>query len=85
MARTAAQERRPAVAALAGILNRRMSSRVAVVVLTFNEERNLPACLDSVAGWAAQIFVVDSGSTETAMPARTAAAMTVDDQLVNST
>jgi glycosyltransferase involved in cell wall biosynthesis len=35
-----------------------------VVVLTFNEERNLSACLGSVAGWAAQIFVVDSGSTD---------------------
>lgn len=37
---------------------------VSVVVLTFNEEKNLPACLGSVAGWAAQIFVVDSGSTD---------------------
>lgn len=35
-----------------------------VVVLTFNEERNLPACLESVAGWAARIFIVDSGSTD---------------------
>jgi len=37
---------------------------ISVVVLTFNEERNLPACLESLAGWAAQIFVVDSGSTD---------------------
>ncbi len=37
---------------------------LSVVVLTFNEERNLSACLNSVAGWAAQIFVVDSGSTD---------------------
>jgi glycosyltransferase involved in cell wall biosynthesis len=35
-----------------------------VVVLTFNEELNLRACLASVAGWAGQILVVDSGSTE---------------------
>jgi glycosyltransferase involved in cell wall biosynthesis len=35
-----------------------------VVVLAFNEERNLAACLESVAGWAAEIFVVDSGSTD---------------------
>ena len=40
------------------------SPRVSVVVLTFNEERNLEACLESVAGWAAEIFVVDSGSTD---------------------
>jgi glycosyltransferase involved in cell wall biosynthesis len=37
---------------------------LSVVVLTFNEERNLPACLESVAGLAAQVFVVDSGSTD---------------------
>jgi glycosyltransferase involved in cell wall biosynthesis len=35
-----------------------------VVVLTYNEERNLPACLESVAGWASEVFVVDSGSTD---------------------
>jgi glycosyltransferase involved in cell wall biosynthesis len=35
-----------------------------VVVLTYNEERNLTACLESVAGWAGEIFVVDSGSTD---------------------
>src|SRR5436190_21146393 len=37
---------------------------VAVVVITFNEERNLAACLASVAAWAEQLFVVDSGSTD---------------------
>jgi glycosyltransferase involved in cell wall biosynthesis len=37
---------------------------VTVVVLTFNEERNLARCLESVSGWAAQITVVDSGSTD---------------------
>ena len=35
-----------------------------VMVLTYNEERNLVACLESVAGWAGEIFVVDSGSTD---------------------
>lgn len=35
-----------------------------VVVLTHNEEWNLPACLARVAGWAKEIFVVDSGSTD---------------------
>jgi glycosyltransferase involved in cell wall biosynthesis len=35
-----------------------------VVVLTYNEERNLAACLESVAGWASEIFVVDSGSDD---------------------
>jgi glycosyltransferase involved in cell wall biosynthesis len=37
---------------------------VSVVVLTFNEERNLAACLDSVKAWAARVFVVDSGSVD---------------------
>src|SRR5947209_17994101 len=34
------------------------------VVLTCNEERNLAACLKSVAGWVQEMFVVDSGSTD---------------------
>lgn len=37
---------------------------VAVIVLTFNEESNLDACLDSVKGWAAEVIVVDSYSTD---------------------
>jgi len=39
-------------------------SRVTPVILTFNEERNLPACLESLAGLADRVFVVDSGSTD---------------------
>jgi glycosyltransferase involved in cell wall biosynthesis len=34
------------------------------VVLTFNEETNIEACLQSVAAWADEIFVVDSGSQD---------------------
>jgi glycosyltransferase involved in cell wall biosynthesis len=37
---------------------------LAVVVLTFNEEANLAACLASVQGWASELVVVDSGSTD---------------------
>lgn len=37
---------------------------VSVVVLALNEERNLGPCLESVVGWAARVFVVDSGSTD---------------------
>jgi glycosyltransferase involved in cell wall biosynthesis len=37
---------------------------LAVVVLTYNEELNLPACLDSVDGLARALVVVDSGSTD---------------------
>jgi glycosyltransferase involved in cell wall biosynthesis len=37
---------------------------VSVVVLTHDEALNLPACLGGVAEWAAELFVVDSGSTD---------------------
>jgi glycosyltransferase involved in cell wall biosynthesis len=37
---------------------------LSVVVLTYNEELNLEACLESVASWASALFVVDSGSTD---------------------
>jgi glycosyltransferase involved in cell wall biosynthesis len=35
---------------------------VSVIVLTLDEERTVEACLQSVAAWAGEIFVVDSGS-----------------------
>lgn len=41
-----------------------VAAPVAAVVLAFNEERNLPDCLRSLAGWVSQLFVVDSGSTD---------------------
>jgi glycosyltransferase involved in cell wall biosynthesis len=37
---------------------------ISVIMLTFNEEANLPAALDSVRGWAREVFVVDSYSTD---------------------
>ena len=41
-----------------------MSVPISVVILTRDEERNLPACLASLQGLVAEIFVVDSGSTD---------------------
>lgn len=38
--------------------------KVAVIILTFNEEKNLPHALESVVGWAKEIYVVDSFSTD---------------------
>ena len=38
--------------------------RFTAVVLTLNEEENLPACLESLRGWLARMVVVDSGSTD---------------------
>jgi glycosyltransferase involved in cell wall biosynthesis len=50
--------------------------KLSIVILTFNEERNLPDCLRSLAGLACEIFVLDSGSTDrTVEIAREAGAM----------
>jgi glycosyltransferase involved in cell wall biosynthesis len=38
--------------------------RLSVIILTYNEEVNLPACLESLRGLDCDIFVVDSGSTD---------------------
>lgn len=35
-----------------------------VIILTHNEEVNLPACLESLRGLDCEVFVVDSGSTD---------------------
>ncbi len=40
------------------------SADVAVVILTFNEEANVAQALRSVCGWARQVFVFDSFSTD---------------------
>lgn len=37
---------------------------ISVIVLTFNEQANIGPCLKTVAGWAHEVFVVDSGSTD---------------------
>lgn len=37
---------------------------LAVVVLTYNEEANLPACLESLEALQCEVYVVDSGSTD---------------------
>ncbi len=51
---------------------------LAVVILTRNEEENLPHALASVIGWAAEVWVVDSFSTDrTAQLAREAGAAVV--------
>ncbi len=38
--------------------------QLSVVILTLDEERNLPGCLKSLDGLEAEIFVVDSGSSD---------------------
>lgn len=49
------------------------SAPVAVVVLTRNEEENLPYALASVLGWAKEVWVVDAGSTDRTVPLAEAA------------
>jgi glycosyltransferase involved in cell wall biosynthesis len=41
-----------------------LESKLSVIVLTMNEELNLPSCLQSLKGLDGEIFVVDSGSTD---------------------
>ena len=41
-----------------------MVDQITPVILTFNEEANLPGCLDSLNGLDCEVFVVDSGSTD---------------------
>lgn len=41
-----------------------MSNPLAVVILTYNEELNLPACLESLRGLPGELYIVDSGSTD---------------------
>lgn len=41
-----------------------MSADVSVIILTYNEEVNLPACLESLGDLGCEVFVVDSGSTD---------------------
>jgi glycosyltransferase involved in cell wall biosynthesis len=53
-------QRRPSAA----VLPNPMTQSLSVIILTFNEEANLPAALDSVKDWAAEVFVVDSYSTD---------------------
>lgn len=48
-----------------------------VIVLTYNEEVNLPACLASSTGLNCDLFVVDSGSTDKTVPLAESAGATV--------
>lgn len=41
-----------------------MTLPVSVIILTYNEEKNIEACLESLQGWVDEIFVVDSDSSD---------------------
>jgi glycosyltransferase involved in cell wall biosynthesis len=66
------------------ILKRSQHLPLSVVVLTYNEELNLPACLESLKGLDCEVFVVDSGSTDrTVQIAKGADAMVVEHPFEN--
>ena len=39
-------------------------SKLSVYVIAYNDEPNMRACLESVAGWGDELVVVDSHSTD---------------------
>jgi len=41
-----------------------MKLPISVIILTYNEEINLPHCLESISGWIEKIFIVDSYSKD---------------------
>jgi glycosyltransferase involved in cell wall biosynthesis len=49
---------------------------IAILILTRDEETNLPFALASVKDWAGQVFVLDSGSTDRTQPIAEAAGAT---------
>ncbi len=41
-----------------------MKLPISVIILTYNEEKNIQYCLNSIYGWVEEIFIVDSYSTD---------------------
>nr|WP_290668653.1 glycosyltransferase family 2 protein [Ardenticatena sp.] len=52
---------------------------VSVVVLTRNEERHLPGCLETL-GWADEVLVLDSGSTDRTLAIARAAGVRIEER-----
>lgn len=50
---------------------------LSVVILTFNEEKNLPHCLSAIQSLACPLFIVDSGSTDATLSIAEAAGATL--------
>lgn len=48
-------------------MTNKTTSKLSIILITLNEEQNLPECLDSVR-WADEIIVVDSGSRDRTVP-----------------
>lgn len=41
-----------------------MKLPISVIILTYNEEKNIGGCLESIYSWVDEIFIVDSGSED---------------------
>lgn len=41
-----------------------MKLPISIIILTYNEEKNIKDCFESAAGWSNEMFIVDSGSTD---------------------
>jgi len=41
-----------------------MRLTISAIILTYNEERNIRDCLESIYKWVDEIFIIDSGSTD---------------------
>ncbi len=57
----------PEISSITGLLGSERNtaaSLLSVIILSFNEEINLPACLDSLRGLDCSVFVLDSYSTD---------------------
>ncbi len=54
-----------------------INAPIAVIILTFNESKNISHAINSVRGWAQQIFVVDSYSTDDTVSIATSLGATV--------
>lgn len=46
------------------IINAKVTESLDILILTFNEEKNIEACLKSVSALGATLYIVDSGSTD---------------------
>ncbi|MCZ7648674.1 MAG: glycosyltransferase family 2 protein [Planctomycetota bacterium] len=62
-----------------------MAQQLSILIPVFNEEENLPQCLESLGGLGDEVFVVDSFSTDrTVELAKAAGARVVQHEYVNS-
>ena len=45
-------------------MQNKLVKNISVIILTYNEELNIEQSLKNVSGWAKEIIVLDSGSTD---------------------